>query len=340
MRWSEFAARQRVLAGVAHDQLIKPGVVLAGTTRRDGSARISGVEPLIMDGEFWLSMMPASAKARDLHRDPRILVHSIVTSAAPQAEIMMRGTVRAETDPDIQQRYAAAVRAHLGWQPVAGEFALFAVDISDVSYIGHDTDSNAQHVARWPAGEEYLRPSLTPTTLGPRRPVRRLLQAMPCHDGVVGSRRFRAVVAAGRGDSAVITMPFDPDEAWGAKANHPVSGTIDGCRIRTRLVPADGGWVLTLAPKRLLGLGVAIGTEVTVDLAPEGPQRGDLADDIAAALAASPEAGAFFDTLAQFYRRAYLRRIDATKRRPDVRAARIAEMVDLLAAGIKERPRS
>jgi hypothetical protein len=43
--------------------------------------------------------------------------------------------------------------------------------------------------------------------------------------------------------------------------------------------------------------------------------------------------------LAQFYRKAYLRWIDATTRRPDVRAARIAEVVDLLAAGVKERPR-
>ena len=158
--------------------------------------------------------------------------------------------------------------------------------------------------------------------------------------GVMGSQCFRAVVAAGSEDSAVITMPFDPDEAWGAKANHPVGGTIDGCRIRARLVPAGGGWVLTLAPKRLLSMGVAIGDEVTVELTPEGPQRGDLADDIAAALAASPAAGAFFDTLAQFYRKAYLRWIDATSRRPDVRAARIAEVVDLLAAGIKERQRS
>jgi uncharacterized protein YdeI (YjbR/CyaY-like superfamily) len=87
-------------------------------------------------------------------------------------------------------------------------------------------------------------------------------------------------------------------------------------------------------------MGVAIGDEVTVELTPEGPQRGDLADDIAAALEANPAAGAFFDTLAQFYRKAYLRWVDATSRRPDVRAARIVEVVDLLAAGIKERPRS
>jgi hypothetical protein len=83
---------------------------------------------LIMDGELWLSMMPASAKTRDLYRDPRILVHSIVASPSPEAEIMTRGTVRAETDADAQRRYAAAVRAHLGWQPVPGEFALFAYD--------------------------------------------------------------------------------------------------------------------------------------------------------------------------------------------------------------------
>jgi Bacteriocin-protection, YdeI or OmpD-Associated/Domain of unknown function (DUF1905) len=155
----------------------------------------------------------------------------------------------------------------------------------------------------------------------------------------MGSQRFRAVLSAGPADSAVIIMPFDPDEAWGTKATHPVSGTIDGRRIRTRLAPAGGGWVLTLPGKRLPGMGVAIGDAVSVELAPEGPQRGDLADDVAAALAASPAAGAFFDTLAQFYRRAYLRWIDATTRRPDVRAARIAEVVDLLAAGIKERPR-
>ena len=50
-------------------------------------------------------------------------------------------------------------------------------------------------------------------------------------------------------------------------------------------------------------------------------------------------AAAFFDSLAQFYRRAYLRWIDATKRRPDQRPIRIAEMIDLLEQGKKERPK-
>jgi bacteriocin resistance YdeI/OmpD-like protein/uncharacterized protein DUF1905 len=156
----------------------------------------------------------------------------------------------------------------------------------------------------------------------------------------MGSQRFRAVITAGPRDSGFVTVPFDPDEAWGAKADHPVSGTVGGCRIRARLVPADRRWVLPLTSKRLISMEIVVGDEVAVELAPEGPQRGDLADDIAAALAADPAAGAFFDTLAQFYRKAYLRWIDATTRRPDLRRARIAEVVGLLAAGDKERPRS
>jgi len=156
----------------------------------------------------------------------------------------------------------------------------------------------------------------------------------------VGTQRFRAVVAAGTGGRAVIAMPFDPDETWGRKAEHPVGGTINGKRVRGRLTRADGGWALTVTPMWLRDTGTTVGDQVTVELGPEGPQRDDLAGDIAAALAANQAAGAFFDTLAQFYRKAYLRWIDGTKTRPEVRAARIAEMVDLLAVGIKQRPRS
>jgi uncharacterized protein YdeI (YjbR/CyaY-like superfamily) len=119
-----------------------------------------------------------------------------------------------------------------------------------------------------------------------------------------------------------------------------VDGTVNGCRVRVTLLPAADGWAFTFNPGRASQLGLAIDSEATVELAPEGPQRSDLADDIAAALDANPAAGAFFDALAQFYRNAYLRYIDATKRRPDLRAARIAEVVGLLAAGVKARPRS
>jgi len=37
-------------------------------------------------------------------------------------------------------------------------------------------------------------------------------------------QRFSAHLAAGPGDRAVIAIPFDPDQVWGAKADHPVTG--------------------------------------------------------------------------------------------------------------------
>jgi bacteriocin resistance YdeI/OmpD-like protein/uncharacterized protein DUF1905 len=155
----------------------------------------------------------------------------------------------------------------------------------------------------------------------------------------MSTQRFDALVADGPGGRAIVVVPFDPDEVWGPKAVHHVNGTVDGTRVRVTLSPVGTGWAFTLSPSRVRDLAVVPGDEISVELTPEGPQRADLAEDIAAALAANPAAGAFFDTLAQFYRKAYLRWINATTGRPQVRAARIAEVVDLLAADVKERPR-
>lgn len=111
-------------------------------------------------------------------------------------------------------------------------------------------------------------------------------------------------------------MPFDPDEVWGSRPRHPVHGTINGCGFRAVIELYDGTRGLVLGPAWLRGCPADLGDSVEVETVPEGPQRGDLDSDIATALDASPTAGAFFDGLAQFYRKAYLKWIDGTKRRP------------------------
>jgi len=151
--------------------------------------------------------------------------------------------------------------------------------------------------------------------------------------------RFRGRIRAGPKGRGLIAVPFDPDRLWGARAAHLVAGTVDGARVRGTISRDSGGWAFTVPQMWMRDTGAVPGDDVMVELAPEGPQRADLAPDLAAALEADPAAGAFFDTLAQFYRKAYLRWIDATTRRPDLRAERIAETVSLLAMGIKERPR-
>jgi len=46
------------------------------TLRKDGSPRISGIEVEFTDDDVILGMMPGSLKAADVHRDPRVAVHS------------------------------------------------------------------------------------------------------------------------------------------------------------------------------------------------------------------------------------------------------------------------
>jgi hypothetical protein len=90
-------------------------------------------------------------------------------------EVKVRATAEAETDDAVCQRYADAVATEIGWQPVVGQFALFRIDIDDVTVVAYDSETGEQHVVQWPAGIEYVRPATTPTSLGERQPVNRLL---------------------------------------------------------------------------------------------------------------------------------------------------------------------
>jgi Bacteriocin-protection, YdeI or OmpD-Associated/Domain of unknown function (DUF1905) len=151
------------------------------------------------------------------------------------------------------------------------------------------------------------------------------------------TRRFTTEVVS-HNRRVYVPLPFEPDDEWGAKPQHHVAGRVNGVNVRAVVEPVGEGYGIVLGPAWRRDCGIGPGDEVTVTLAPEGPQRDDLAPDIREALDAEPEAGAFFDSLAQFYRRGYLRWIDGTKRRPEVRLERIREMVELLKAGKKERP--
>lgn len=153
-----------------------------------------------------------------------------------------------------------------------------------------------------------------------------------------GQKRFQATIDGSEKSRVYIALPFDPAESWGVRGRYYVAGTINGMQFRGRLDQSGKGHFLPLGPVWRRHAGVRPGDVVEVMVVDESPPREGLAPDVAAALDADPDAGAFFDGLASFYRKNYLRWIDATKRRPDVRAARIAELVELLKAGRKQRP--
>jgi hypothetical protein len=177
MRWAELESSQPRLAEAGRRRLLGPGVVLVGTIRRDGAPRISPVEPWVMDGDLWLSMLWGSTKAADLGRDSRILVHSVVTGRdGGEGEFKVRGRARAEDDSSVQRRYADEVAAGLGWRPEPGQFHLFAVDIDDVTFIRYVDATGDQFVTRWP-GHEFVRRATGATMVGAPEPRQDLLQS-------------------------------------------------------------------------------------------------------------------------------------------------------------------
>jgi len=178
MRWSEVERQQPRLAELGVRLLTGPGVVLVGTIRRDGTPRLSPVEPLVMDGSLWLSMMWRSAKATDLFRDPRILVHSAVAGReGGPGEFKVRGVARTHDDPAVHRRYAETAARELGWEPEFGRSHLFDVDIADVTFITYDAPTGDQHVAMWPPAREFVRRATSATSVGKPEPIRDLLRA-------------------------------------------------------------------------------------------------------------------------------------------------------------------
>ena len=107
------------------------------------------------------------------------------------------------------------------------------------------------------------------------------------------SRRFTATVVSNAKRRVLVPLPFAPDDAWGHKPSHPVAGSVNGMGVRAVVEAIDDGWAIVLGPAWRRDCGIAPGDEVDVVLYPEGPQRDDLAEDIAAALAAEPDAAAF-----------------------------------------------
>jgi hypothetical protein len=120
-------------------------------------------------------------------------------------------------------------------------------------------------------------------------------------------QEFKATAEGRPGGGMAIKLPFEPAVAWGERERYDVTGTINGHRVRGKLAPRSGRFVLELGPTWCRDATIAIGAQVVVLLIPEGPQLSGMAEDIAAALDAEPDARRFFESLATFYRKNFIR---------------------------------
>ncbi len=154
MTWQAFRNAAPELAEKAEALFERTGVVLLGTIRKDGSPRISPVEPLLIEGQLYLGMMWRSLKALDLMRDPRLTLHSSISDRmAREGEFKLHGRASEVIDLEERSRYCSALKAKIGWAPEEPRFHVFVLSGVESAAL-FATEENERIVKRWRAGEE------------------------------------------------------------------------------------------------------------------------------------------------------------------------------------------
>jgi pyridoxamine 5'-phosphate oxidase-like protein len=134
--WAEVERAAPELAAAVRTRFEAHGLGLLATLRRDGSPRISGIEPLFALGELWLGMMPDSRKALDLLRDRRFALHSATTDKqVTNGDARIAGVGLQVADEATFSRFRSAFAEHAGYPPPPGPFQLFRADVKEMSMI-------------------------------------------------------------------------------------------------------------------------------------------------------------------------------------------------------------
>jgi len=145
MIWRDLEAAAPEIARLGKERLDQARVALLGTLRRDGSPRISPVEPYLTQGHLLFGAMSWSLKTRDLLRDPRCVLHSAVSDPdSGEGELKLYGRAVAAEDRirnGCQEGWWAARPREAA--------AVFSLDITEATFISWDTEHGEMTVSRW-----------------------------------------------------------------------------------------------------------------------------------------------------------------------------------------------
>ncbi len=145
---------------------------------------------------------------------------------------------------------------------------------------------------------------------------------------------FETTVAA-TGNNTGIEVPAELVEELGARRRPPVVVDLDGHAYRSTVAVLGGRYLVSVsaAVRRATGLAGGDPVRVTLTVA-DTPREVDVPADLAAALAADEQAGAFFATLSNSLQRHHVDTVNGA-RTAETRQRRIDRAVSLFRAGVK-----
>ncbi|PKQ31664.1 MAG: 2-isopropylmalate synthase [Actinobacteria bacterium HGW-Actinobacteria-2] len=148
-------------------------------------------------------------------------------------------------------------------------------------------------------------------------------------------------------DSLQISLPLEPRGPAGAfiltdtqvaalgggAKTFPVTVAVNDVVLRLRLARMGGENLIGLNKAARAQAGVELGETVAITICADTELRTvEVPDDLAAALAAQPDAAAAFERLAYSHRKEFVRWISEAKRE-QTRADRVAKAVEMVRAG-------
>jgi hypothetical protein len=145
MTWRELELAAPEIAEPGKARLDETRVALLATLRRDGSPRISPIEPFFGEGQLVFGAMAWTLKARDLERAPRCTLHSAVTGpneGEPELKLYGRAI---EADDDLR-----AACPDGWWTDQPHEAArVFSLSIEEAAFVTWDYEGGEMTVRRW-----------------------------------------------------------------------------------------------------------------------------------------------------------------------------------------------
>jgi len=148
--------------------------------------------------------------------------------------------------------------------------------------------------------------------------------------------RFRADLESSGGNTAGFRVPPEVVEQLGSGKRPKVAVTVNGFGFRTTIAPMHGDNWLGVSQERRGLAGITTGEVHDVELELDtAPREVEVPEDLAEALAADPQAAAFWDTLSYSNKLWHVLQVTGAKKE-ETRANRVTKSVVTMREG---RPR-
>ena len=146
--WLDMNQAAPHITGQGHALLGRTRVAMLGTLRSDGSPRISPIEPYFALGQLIFGVMPWSGKARDLHRDPRCVLHNAISNPdAGEPELKLYGVAAAAS---TAQRDTCTQAWWISQPRMAAD--VFVLELTESVLIEWDLEHGRMTSTRWSPG--------------------------------------------------------------------------------------------------------------------------------------------------------------------------------------------